>query len=68
LPNRLRRQINDWDGIYVGRRKGDDLVNAGKVDHGFDKEIIRRAHGAVGGADCGDVSPRWRARFRPRTR
>jgi bifunctional non-homologous end joining protein LigD len=27
---------NDWDGIYVGRRKGKDLVYAGKVDHGFD--------------------------------
>jgi bifunctional non-homologous end joining protein LigD len=27
----------DWDGIYVGRRKGGDLVYAGKVDHGFDK-------------------------------
>jgi bifunctional non-homologous end joining protein LigD len=26
-----------WDGIYVGRRKGGDLVYAGKVDHGFDK-------------------------------
>jgi hypothetical protein len=26
-----------WDGIYVGRRSGDDLVYAGKVDHGFDK-------------------------------
>ncbi|SED03956.1 non-homologous end-joining DNA ligase [Bradyrhizobium erythrophlei] len=26
-----------WDGIYVGRRKGDDLLYAGKVDHGFDK-------------------------------
>ncbi|WP_407152431.1 non-homologous end-joining DNA ligase [Bradyrhizobium sp. ORS 86] len=26
-----------WDGIYVGRRKGDDLMYAGKVDHGFDK-------------------------------
>jgi bifunctional non-homologous end joining protein LigD len=26
-----------WDGIYVGRRKGDHLVYAGKVDHGFDK-------------------------------
>jgi bifunctional non-homologous end joining protein LigD len=26
-----------WDGLYVGRRKGDDLVFAGKVDHGFDK-------------------------------
>ena len=28
---------NEWDGIYVGRRKGNDLVYAGKVDHGFDK-------------------------------
>ncbi|WP_029085184.1 RNA ligase family protein, partial [Bradyrhizobium sp. th.b2] len=26
-----------WDGIYVGRRQGDDLIYAGKVDHGFDK-------------------------------
>ena len=26
-----------WDGIFVGRRKGADLVYAGKVDHGFDK-------------------------------
>jgi bifunctional non-homologous end joining protein LigD len=28
---------NDWDGIYVGRRKGKDLIYSGKVDHGFDK-------------------------------
>jgi bifunctional non-homologous end joining protein LigD len=27
----------EWDGIYVGRRKGADLIYAGKVDHGFDK-------------------------------
>jgi bifunctional non-homologous end joining protein LigD len=27
----------DWDGLYVGRRKGSSLVYAGKVDHGFDK-------------------------------
>jgi bifunctional non-homologous end joining protein LigD len=26
-----------WDGIYLGRRKGEDLVYAGKVDHGFDE-------------------------------
>src|SRR5438132_4385478 len=26
-----------FDGIYVGRRKGKDLIYAGKVDHGFDK-------------------------------
>ena len=28
---------NEWDGIYVGRRKGDELIYAGKVDHGFDR-------------------------------
>jgi bifunctional non-homologous end joining protein LigD len=27
---------NKFDGIYVGRQKGDSLVYAGKVDHGFD--------------------------------
>jgi bifunctional non-homologous end joining protein LigD len=27
---------NKFDGVYVGRRKGKDLVYAGKVDHGFD--------------------------------
>ncbi|WP_164934208.1 non-homologous end-joining DNA ligase [Bradyrhizobium guangzhouense] len=26
-----------WDGVYLGRHKGDDLIYAGKVDHGFDK-------------------------------
>jgi bifunctional non-homologous end joining protein LigD len=29
---------NDWDGIYLGRRKGKDLIYAGKVDHGFDEQ------------------------------
>lgn len=37
---------HQWDGLYVGRRKGDDLVYAGKIDHGFDKastaELRRR--------------------------
>lgn len=35
-----------WDGMYLGQRKGPDLVYAGKVDHGFDKssaaELRRR--------------------------
>ena len=35
-----------WDGLYVGRRRGKDLIYAGKVDHGFDKtsaaELRRR--------------------------
>jgi bifunctional non-homologous end joining protein LigD len=25
-----------WDGIYLGRRRGNELIYAGKVDHGFD--------------------------------
>ena len=29
---------NEWDGIYVGRYKGRDLVYAGKIDHGFDRK------------------------------
>jgi bifunctional non-homologous end joining protein LigD len=27
---------NKWDGLYLGRRKGNDLIYARKVDHGFD--------------------------------
>src|SRR5882757_8606334 len=27
---------NKFDGIYLGRHKGKDLIYAGKVDHGFD--------------------------------
>jgi bifunctional non-homologous end joining protein LigD len=26
---------NEFDGLYVGRQKGDSLIYAGKVDHGF---------------------------------
>jgi bifunctional non-homologous end joining protein LigD len=25
-----------WDGLYLARRKGKDLIYACKVDHGFD--------------------------------
>ncbi|MGJ4953070.1 non-homologous end-joining DNA ligase [Bradyrhizobium sp. HKCCYLS20291] len=28
---------DEWNGIYLGRYKGRDLVYAGKVDHGFDR-------------------------------
>jgi bifunctional non-homologous end joining protein LigD len=34
-----------WDGLCVGRRKGPDLVYAGKVDHGFDKTRPRNSEG-----------------------
>src|ERR1700716_1316588 len=29
-------KVNKFDGIYLGRRKGEDLVYAGEVDHGFE--------------------------------
>jgi bifunctional non-homologous end joining protein LigD len=29
---------NHFDGIYVGRLKGKNLIYAGKIDHGFDTE------------------------------
>jgi bifunctional non-homologous end joining protein LigD len=32
---------NKWDGLYIGRRKGKDLIYAGKVDHGFDAESTK---------------------------
>jgi bifunctional non-homologous end joining protein LigD len=34
------RDGKDWDGIYLGRRKGGALLHAGKVDHGFDKTSV----------------------------
>jgi bifunctional non-homologous end joining protein LigD len=30
-----------WGGIYLGRRKGKDLIYAGKVDHGFNADIAK---------------------------
>ena len=30
-------KANKFDGLYIGRRKGQDLIYAGKIDHGFDK-------------------------------
>jgi bifunctional non-homologous end joining protein LigD len=32
---------NKWDGLYVGRQKGERLTYAGKVDHGFTSESER---------------------------
>jgi bifunctional non-homologous end joining protein LigD len=31
---------DDWDGLYLARHKGKDLVYAGKVDHGFDEDSV----------------------------
>jgi bifunctional non-homologous end joining protein LigD len=30
-----------WDGLYLGRRKAGELIYAGKVDHGFDKDSAK---------------------------
>jgi bifunctional non-homologous end joining protein LigD len=30
-----------WDGLYIGRHKGRDLVYAGKVDHGFTPQLAK---------------------------
>jgi bifunctional non-homologous end joining protein LigD len=32
---------NKFDGIYLGRQKGKELVYAGKVDHGFDTASVK---------------------------
>ena len=32
---------NKFDGLYLGRRKGEELIYAGKVDHGFDTASAR---------------------------
>ena len=45
-----------WDGIYVGRRNGDDLVYAGKVDHGFDKGLGRGLTETVEAVDPQDAA------------
>jgi bifunctional non-homologous end joining protein LigD len=37
---RFAEKDNEWDGLYLARRKGDALLYAGKVDHGFDKASI----------------------------
>jgi hypothetical protein len=29
-------KADEFDGLYIGRRKGKDRIYAGKVDHGFD--------------------------------
>lgn len=31
-------KVNRFDGIFIGRPKGNELIYAGKVDHGFTPE------------------------------
>lgn len=35
---------NECGDIYVGRRTGDEMIYAGKVDHGFDKASATDLH------------------------
>ncbi len=32
---------NRFDGLYIGRQKGKELIYAGKVDHGFDSSSAK---------------------------
>src|SRR5712672_54496 len=47
-----------WDGLYLGRHKGRDLIYAGKVDHRFDTTSSRGFAGAAQAADPDDAAPR----------
>jgi bifunctional non-homologous end joining protein LigD len=38
---RVRARRQKWNGLYLGRRKGRDLIYAGKVDHGFDTALAK---------------------------
>jgi bifunctional non-homologous end joining protein LigD len=45
-----------WDGIYLARRKGADLLYAGKVDHGVRQGHRRRPAEAAEAADKEDAA------------
>ena len=49
-----------WDGLYVGRRKGDDLVYAGKVDPRPENAGVREASCAQGNLGRAEVVRRDR--------
>jgi bifunctional non-homologous end joining protein LigD len=44
-------KANKFDGIYLGRRNGNDLVCGGEVGHGFDKSSTAALAGAPQTAD-----------------
>jgi hypothetical protein len=46
----------EWDGIHLGRYKGNDLVYAGKVDHGFTPQSEKELHDGFG--SFSDFEPR----------
>jgi hypothetical protein len=57
----------EWDGIHLGRYKGNDLVYAGKVDHGFTPQSEKELHDGFG-----SIASVWRCpshfRFTPHNR
>jgi bifunctional non-homologous end joining protein LigD len=58
---------NKFDGIYLARQKGKELVYAGKVDHGFDKtsakDLQARLKPLIPGEGRGSASTWCRGRL-----
>ena len=48
---------NKFDGLYLGRLKGTDLVYAGKVDHGFDSALREGSRRPVSNRWSGKRNP-----------
>ncbi|MCS3931976.1 ATP-dependent DNA ligase [Bradyrhizobium elkanii] len=46
-----------WDGMYLARRRGDDLIYAGKVDHGFDKSRTKASGSNRGSSPKSSTAP-----------
>jgi bifunctional non-homologous end joining protein LigD len=47
----LATKGNRFDGLYIGRQEGDELIYAGKVDHGFDNASAKDFAGPAQAAD-----------------
>jgi hypothetical protein len=47
---------NKFDGLYVGRQKGGDLIYAGKVDNGFDSSTAKDLQAGLN-RSSGKLSP-----------
>jgi ATP-dependent DNA ligase len=45
-----------FDRLYLGGRKGKQLIYAGKVDHGFDSASTKGSSGAAQAADPEDAA------------
>jgi ATP dependent DNA ligase domain len=49
---------NRFDGLYIGRQEGDELIYAGKVDHGFDNASAKDSADPTKAADPQDATLR----------